>query len=395
MDEHNGTSFPEAATADVRQRDLEEPARLARWLFGEFPRADQRRWAGAYLRGLLTTTGKKSVRRMGSTVSTSHTAWQSLHQVVNASTWRWEPVRRQLADWCVRDTPARALVLAPAVIPKRGQQSAGVHRRFDPVTGRTAGCQWALGLFLATGHAALPVDWRLHLPDRWSEDERLRERACIPETEGFRTPATLATDLVDSRIARARPSLPVVAQAATADEAGALAASLAARGRDFVLAVPATTPLTADRPPVTHHRRTPVSATSAPRHPKHRGHPATAAPLSTVPPPPPGPLAAPAHVRLPGCPHPLRLVPVRSRAGGPTRTWLTSMTGPRLPEAAGLVALNGAVAHAAETMADCGLHDFEGRSFPGWHRHMTLVSAASTLRLLESAYTNGAVRAAA
>ncbi|MCB5180592.1 hypothetical protein LG632_14520, partial [Streptomyces sp. SMC 277] len=35
-----------------------------------------------------------------------------------------------------------------------------------------------------------------------------------------------------------------------------------------------------------------------------------------------------------------------------------------------------------EVLEDCGLRDFEGRSYPGWHRHMTFVAAAAAHRLL-------------
>jgi SRSO17 transposase len=389
MDEHVGSRTPRTA----RHHELEE---LTSWLFEELPRADQRRWAGSYLRGLLETPGKKSVRRMGSTVSTSDTAWQSLHQIVNASTWPWQPVRRQLAAWAAQHAPARALILAPVVIPKRGRQSAGVHRRFDPATGRTAGCQWALGLFLATAHGTLPVDWRLHLPDRWSEDEELRERACIPETERDRSLHALATDLLGSRIALRHHALPVVAQAATPDDARALAAGLAECGRSFALAVPAATPLTTAQPPGTHRQRVPEPATSAQHLRRHGGDRTPAVPLAAVP--PSSPPVAPPHVHLPGCSLPLHPGSFRSRLGGRRQTWLTSMNSRRLREAADLADLadlHDTVAHTTEVMATCGLHDFEGRSFPGWHRHMTLVSAASTHRLLEAAYANDGLGAAA
>ncbi|MFD0431908.1 hypothetical protein ACFQ60_46150 [Streptomyces zhihengii] len=33
---------------------------------------------------------------------------------------------------------------------------------------------------------------------------------------------------------------------------------------------------------------------------------------------------------------------------------------------------------------ELGLLDFEGRSFPGWHHHMTLASAAYLYRRLET-----------
>jgi SRSO17 transposase len=38
--------------------------------------------------------------------------------------------------------------------------------------------------------------------------------------------------------------------------------------------------------------------------------------------------------------------------------------------------LQGAVDTVAAMGEHHGIQDFEGRSFPGWHRHMTLVSAA-------------------
>ncbi|EST24048.1 hypothetical protein N566_25205 [Streptomycetaceae bacterium MP113-05] len=380
---------PRAPRADWRHG----PQELTKWLFEDFPRTDQRRWAAAYLQGLLATPGKKSLRRMGSTVSASDTAWQSLHQIVNASTWPWQPVRNQLADWCARHARAHALVLAPVVIPKRGQQSAGVHRRFDPATGRTAGCQWALGLFLATDRGNMPVDWRLHLPDRWSDDERLRQRASIPKTERERTLLSLVTDVLDSRIARRRPSLPVVTEAATPGEASALAAALTACGRDFALAVPPETPLSAQRSVAAHRPWAPRPAGEACRIPPCPGCPTTTEPPSAVP--LPERQVAPARSHLTGCAPPMRRVPVRRRPGRPQRTWLTSMGGSRLAEATRLVALHDTVAHATEVMASCGLHDFEGRSFPGWHRHMTLVSAASAHRLLETAYARDLVEPAA
>ena len=45
-----------------------------------------------------------------------------------------------------------------------------------------------------------------------------------------------------------------------------------------------------------------------------------------------------------------------------------------------VLALTRTLAHAGDSVRemsdDFGLQDFEGRSYPGWHHHMTLVSAA-------------------
>nr|WP_039931935.1 hypothetical protein [Streptomyces viridochromogenes] len=49
---------------------------------------------------------------------------------------------------------------------------------------------------------------------------------------------------------------------------------------------------------------------------------------------------------------------------------------------------------AAEISEQVGMRDFVGRSFTGWHRHMTLVSAAHAVQALSLARArqSGAVR---
>ncbi|ASU78669.1 hypothetical protein CDG81_10715 [Actinopolyspora erythraea] len=369
MNEHRWSAPP----GDEQRHEVGE---LAQWLFRDFPRVDQRRWAEAYLRGLLTTSGKKSVRRMGRTVCASETAWQSLHQIVNASTWRWEPVREHLADWWLRRCSARALVLAPVSIPKRGRQSVGVHRRFDPSSGRTLGCQWAMGLYLSTGEGAVPVDWRIQLPDRWSEDTLLRERACVPSTAGASSSHEMALDLLASQQRRTSSALPVLAEATTT-EVRSFVTGLAACGRYFALSVPSRTPLTVSRWPLAYRARA-----------KQEAETVSARQLvTTVTEPLSGgsatrPRIVPAGVRLPGCGPELRLISLPGPDGGPQRLWLTNMDHPRLAETAEFDTLHNTVDRCVEVMRECGLHDFEGRSFPGWHRHMSLVSAAAAHRVL-------------
>ncbi|MBW5485960.1 transcriptional regulator [Streptomyces bambusae] len=219
---------------------------LARRLFRCLPRTDQRRWAGAYLSGLVTTPGKKSVRNMARSAGTFETASQSLHQIVNSSTWQWDPVRRELAAWCGERADVRALRMVPVVIPKRGECSAGVHRRFDPAGGRTLSCQLALGLFLVTDRGTVPVDWRLSLPGRWSEDDELRERARIPVGARSGLPSRLVLDLADTAAAHpATAGVPIVAEAEaeTPEEAARIIAGLAERDLGFAVSVPAAMPV--------------------------------------------------------------------------------------------------------------------------------------------------------
>jgi hypothetical protein len=83
-------------------------------------------------------------------------------------------------------------------------------------------------------------------------------------------------------------------------------------------------------------------------------------------------------VRLPGIPVPLRLLGERRPDGsGGDRFWLTDLVDRPAGEALALARLQTGAAETMERLADdFGLRAFEGRSYPGWHHHMTLVSAA-------------------
>ncbi|MCX4582306.1 transposase [Streptomyces sp. NBC_01481] len=393
-------------------------------IFERLPRADQRKWAHIYTRGLLVTPGRKTVRRLAASVSDSTTAAQALHQFVNASPWDWAPVRARLADWVVRRSRPRALVLGPAVLPKRGDRSCGVHRRFVPQDGRTVNCQVGVGAFLATDDATVPVDWRLLLPGAWSEDPEVRGRARVPETaSGAQDSAEAqALDLVDE-VGRGLPDpdlhgVPVVADLVGFADSGALVCGLVARRRRFVVAVPGDLVVLPDRvvggvagrvvfgaygraasgaagrtaSGTSGARARAVTARNllAAHHGRSPLHPPAAAEpdLALAP----GPAAvATGVVRLPGIPVALRLVCERWGEGGGAsgdgvRVWLTDLVDRPAPEVLALARLHTEAVDTVERLAeDFGLHAFEGRSYPGWHHHMTLVSAAFAYGTLGSA----------
>lgn len=370
---------------------------LTEQIFGHLPRADQRQWAQAYLTGLLTTEGKKSVRRIAATVSGSPTASQSMHQFVNASPWEWDPARAELMRWVEQRLTPRAWTLDVALLRKRGDHSCGVHRRFVPATGRSVNCQLGIGAFLATESEAVPVHWSLLLPGAWINDEERRTRARIPAEVTNRTIEQHALDLVDALSDSTHLSAPpVVADLSYYTGVTSLVRGLSARGRDFLISLPGRTPVV----PV---GRTPVRQAYASELPaaleaqrllelKQGSHlrldsyalggPDGGARASLMT----------ALVRLPevrlarNAQHPTyRLLAARPYAGRrSTRMWLTNMTHRRTDELIALTRLQRRASCTVQTMEDdFGLLDFEGRSYPGWHHHMTLVSAASAYSRLE------------
>ncbi|MET9603370.1 transposase [Streptomyces sp. NPDC006459] len=374
-------------------------------LFGHLPRADQRRWARVYLQGLLTTPGKKSVRRLAASVTESPTASQSLQQFINASPWDWNPARTELLRWVEERHPVRAWTIGQVCFPKRGEHSVGVHRRFDPAAGRIVNCQLGFCLFLSLDGMNVPVDWRLALPEAWVTDPVLRRRARIAPEAVHQSPEALVLELADSIAARtssARP--PVVADLSRLGGAAALIGMLGRRGHDFLVSVPPTLAVrAAGLTPGGDSARTPGRGTTAADFSRlgNASHP-YGTPLAGPGARPQGQRIHSALVRVPegesgagspaGAQQIYRLFGERrpgaggrspgGGGGGGGPVWLTNMNRHRMDDLLGLVRAAGRSAAVLGALAeDFGLLDFEGRSFPGWHHHMTLMSAAYAFAL--------------
>ena len=64
-------------------------------MLASLPRSDQRRWGETYLRGLMLDGRRKSIEPMAARLADGDE--QCLQQFVNQSPWEWEPVRERLA----------------------------------------------------------------------------------------------------------------------------------------------------------------------------------------------------------------------------------------------------------------------------------------------------------
>ncbi|MFF2731532.1 IS701 family transposase [Streptomyces sp. NPDC058008] len=358
-------------------------------VFTHLPRADQRRWAAAYLLGLLAVSGRKSVRSLAAAVTDSPTASQSMHRFVNASPWEWQPARAELTRWVEQRLRPTAWTVGTAVVPKRGNQSCGVHRRFDHAAGRIINCQVGTGLFLASGRQQIPVDWRLHLPGAWL-DAPLRERARIPESVQPVPDWVHILDLADTLASSLATPLPLVTDLRGVEQPDRLLHGLRQRGHDFVVAVPDTLPLVlplakehtggSDAAPLMSARRFLDSHGEVLRTvlaSPHGSAAGTKRVVTTVASLPRG-LRAPRFCRL--------FAEYRADGRGTPSVWMTSLVHRPLAE---LLELAGAHAWTPGALrrieGGFGLQDFEGRSYPGWHRNVTLVSAACAYSRLAEA----------
>jgi hypothetical protein len=375
-------------TARPPSNDGDEFYGFCQQMFDSMPRSDQRKWAEVYLRGLLTVPGRKTIRRISDHVA-GGSVDQCLQQFVNQSPWRWEPVRRALALRAKEIRP-QAWVVQEAMFPKTGDSSVGVAKQYVRSAGRTLNCQLGLAVFLASDVASCAVNWRLMLPKSWDEDPRRRARTRVPDHERHRPRWWHLLDAIDElRFGWGLRPAPVVLDAGEW-EVKPLLRGLVERGLPYLIRVSGRTP--AVRSPESKLTVGELAVQSAQRRQILLGGNDLSDIGSTV-------IQYSVASVCDGCltSEPSQVTAMCTHAGTsrvlakwsphgcrPSAVWLTNLANARLPELVDLVKLGARARHRdiPEMRADFGLQDFEGRSYAGWHHHVTLVSAAHAVRSL-------------
>jgi SRSO17 transposase len=362
---------------------------------------------------------RKSMQPMAARLGVDH---QQLQQFVTSSTWDYVDVRERVARWAEEFIDPRAYVIDDTGFPKDGPNSAGVARMYSGTLGKVGNCQIGVSVHAVTDWASAAIDWRLFLPKSWddtatddtdlaAEIRRRRASSRIPDQVRHREKWRQALDMLDEITGDKHDDgwglgrRPVVADAGYGDTTE-FRLGLDARRLPYVLAVKATTsayPADATptappysgrgRPPVPRYRDDPSNLTTlalaAGRRALHRitwRHGTRRNPRN--------PTAAMTSRFLA-----LRVRPanrdIPRRADGtvaecwliaewppgkpePTDYWLSTLPADTpLRELVRLAKIRWRIEHDYRELKDgLGLDHFEGRSYLGWHRHVTLTALA-------------------
>ncbi|MFG2983155.1 IS701 family transposase [Streptomyces sp. NPDC048258] len=359
-------------TSTCRRDPVDEAAEdLCEAVLGSLRRSDQRARGRQYVRGLLATEGRKSIRNIAQQLG-GPAAEQNLHHFIAGSTWDWQPVRTALSHYLEESTPLTAWVAQPMAFPKGGEHSVGAGHRFDPHRGRMFRGQQAFGIWFTSAGVNTPVGWRLFLP---SEDAYESYEECA------------VTGVLDTVRQRRMPSRPVVL-----DVRGIGTRSTMNRFREAGLPVLARIGATA-RLLVTDPALPGYGAGAAGARDILQGVRGLRVPVEWPDPSHPGArrtsLVAAVRVMMPD-PSPARRREVllfgewTDPRRPVARLWVTDMT--RSAPAAVLrltkQARRVSAVAAAASVREVGLRDFGGRSLSGWHRHVTMASVAHAARCL-------------
>jgi len=134
-----------------------------------------------YVRGLLSDSPRKSMEAMWARLSDPG-SYQALQHFITEATWSADAVWRRLREV----TPARegVLIIDGTGFPKQGKASVGVQRQYSGTLGKVGNCQVAVTAALWTGVHAWLLGAQLYLPDSWLTTAQ-RALARIPKTVAF------------------------------------------------------------------------------------------------------------------------------------------------------------------------------------------------------------------
>lgn len=374
--------------------------RLSTWLEPfetSFGHVAQRGAFRRYLAGLLSDSRRKSMSAMWERVHDPGT-YQAFQHFISHAAWDhtriWRQLRARIPD------REGMVILDGTSFPKQGGHSVGVARQYCGTLGKVANCQVAVTAALWTGVRAWMLGAALYLPDTWLTDEA-RHRAKIPATVRFQEKWRLALTLLRQIRAAGFHVTAVLGDAEFGDNV-TLRRALHRWKLPYALGISSS---------VTVFRGTPAAA---------------------VPPRKPGRAGTPTRLQLTdgSRPEPVRTIAAAlPRRGwrrvqwrnGRNRPWAADFaalrvtpahdwrrhrlapevwvlferdcgTTPRvkayfvaLPATASLRALVRLAHHRwaieqqyQELKDELGLDHFEGRSWPGWNRHVLLTALAYT-----------------
>jgi SRSO17 transposase len=203
-----------------------------------------------YAMGLMGDGKRKSAEPIAARACADPALLDAYHQrltyFLSESKWSDAPVRRFAAQYALQELTKRGRIstwiVADTAFPKQGTHSVGVQRQCTGTGEKIANCQIGVGLSIASSIEHLPIDFELYLPHCWSDDPVRRTEAHIPDNVHFQTRPELAMQMIRRALANEVPPGVVLADSAYGDSS-AFRRELRERGLDYALGVHASTPV--------------------------------------------------------------------------------------------------------------------------------------------------------
>jgi len=231
--------------------DLPAEARMESYFLsiGEHLKDRRKRASYAmYAHGILGEGARKSAepiaaRACGDPAETKRTQDKLLHFLGRAE-WSDSAVRlvaaRYVVEALAEREPVTTWIVDDTGFLKQGKHSVGVQRQYTGSAGKVTNCQIGVSLSVATDTAHAPIDFELYLPESWTDDAGRREAVRIPDDVQFKTKPELALDMIRRAREAAIPGEIVLADSAYGDSSD-FRSEIRALGLDYAVGIKRTT----------------------------------------------------------------------------------------------------------------------------------------------------------
>jgi SRSO17 transposase len=197
-----------------------------------------------YAYGILGESDRKSVEPIAALACGEPDGTKRMHDkllhFLGRSEWDDRAVRQEAARHAVEALSAREKVTTWIVddtgFLKQGTHSVGVQRQYTGSAGKITNCQIAVSLAIATDTEQIPIDFELYLPECWAKDPTRRAEARIPDNVQFAPKTDLALAMIERASLAGIPGEIILADSAYGDSSE-FRSTVRLLGFDFALGV--------------------------------------------------------------------------------------------------------------------------------------------------------------
>jgi len=170
-------------------------------------------------------------------------SYSSIQRLITDSDWDSQVVLDESREYALPFLTSRGHIEAwvgdDTSFPKQGRHSVGVAHQYCGCRGNNQNCQVAVSISLTNHFAALPVAYRLYLPENWAKDPVRRKKAGVPGEVTFKKKWEIALELIDMLLAKQVARAPFLGDAGYG-QVPAFRKELTDRGFLYVLGIQRT-----------------------------------------------------------------------------------------------------------------------------------------------------------
>lgn len=330
-----------------------------------FSRSEPRERAVGYVQGLLGDTQRKNGWQLAEYLGDSTP--DGVQHLLARADWDADAVRDALIDYVTEHLghPDGVLAVDETGFLKKGAMSVGVSRQYSGTAGRIENSQIGVFLGYATTRGRALIDRALYLPKEWAADNARRKRAGVPKAIAFATKLVLARQMIDRAVAAGVPARWVAADAVYGPDYH-FRVALEGHGLGYVVGVRTDFAVRVGLRPV----RAKALLAEVPADGWHR----RSCGIGSK-----GPRVydwARLRTAAPGPDECTRWLLIRRSTSDPSDVAYFACGGPPATTLNDLVRVAGTRWSIEDLFelakGDCGLDEYEVRSWVGWHRHVTL-----------------------